>query len=350
MASASASVIGSTSAATESAAPSNLVNLSSRRVFKGFRLRWPARVGAQVHMMLTVPQVAELFGHPAFLFIDQRGHERQAPKARHIRGELSGPATNFAGVYCEETGAYYNLDGYKRATNLATGDSWPGEGQDLYLTVYRVRTFLEAQEMYDKFNSAEGVKRSQCYFETGLRANGLIKKVNSPFLLAKGHATATRMGAGVGGRARRTADAVGCLAKGIEFVNDLDLPISSHVIVGVKAALLAIAQHSPSKALAEEFIRGAAAPQYKPLRTTAPRRFLSGFRDALKLMGTTGQKPNDEAFRRGLAAYLNFHRVASRQAPLGVEQVTLEEFKVAILQCASFKPPVHKKTSCPKQL
>lgn len=295
---------------------------------KAFTPKVPRSFGRIERQLLTPAQLADLFTNPKYLYKGQRDHGKNLKKRAHVRGALIGNSQQFAGAYCEELRSYVNLDGYHRAFAVKEGLAFFLPGHDIELSVFRVKTVQELDNLFDQYNSAVAAKKSGCYFDSGLRDAGLLHVVNSNWLFHKGKAMAVQMAADIKGTTQ-TRKAVLAVKDGILFCDRLNLPVTSHVFTGVKGALIAIAQHAKDKRLAETFIRNVCALSYEPSKPTSAELVVMNYRDKLMTNafgGKTGANPNAAAFAYALGAFTEFV-VRSKGKTMPVESsLTLAEF------------------------
>lgn len=295
---------------------------------KRFTPKAPRAIGRIERQLLTPTQLCDLFTNPKHLYSGQRNHGKNLKSRAHTRGALIGNAQQFAGAYCEELKRYVNIDGYHRAHAVVEGNAFFPEGFDVELSVFRVKTAAELDALYDQYNSAVAAKKSGCYFESGLRDAGLLDNVGSRWMTGKGKATAVQMAADLKGTAA-TRKAVGMVREGILLCDELQLPVTHHVITGVKGALIAIAQHAPDKELAKTFIKNVCEPVYDPLVKTKSVTMVMTLREKLmfgKFGGLTGANPNTLSFNATLGTFVDVaYRASGRSNPVE-RPVTLAEF------------------------
>lgn len=295
---------------------------------KRFSPKAPRAIGRIERQLLTPAQLCDLFTNPKHLYSGQRNHGKNLKSRAHTRGALIGNAQQFAGAYCEELKRYVNIDGYHRAHAVVEGNAFFPEGFDVELSVFRVKTAAELDALYDQYNSAVAAKKSGCYFESGLRDAGLLDKVGSRWIVSKGRATAVQMAADLKGTAA-TRKAVKMVQDGILFCDKLQLPVSNHVITGVKGALIAIAQHARDKELATTFIKNVCEPVFDPLSPSKADKLVMAYREKLmagEYGGLTGARPNTLAFNAALGAFTDVAYRARGRANPAERPVTLAEF------------------------
>lgn len=295
---------------------------------KRFTPKFPRVCGKIERMFLTVGQLCDLFANPKYLYQGQRNHGKNLKNRKHTRGMLVGNAQQFAGAYCEELNAYFNLDGYHRAHAVAEGNAYFPEGFDIELSIFRVATVGQLHKLYEQYNSAEAAKKSGCYFDSGLRQAGLLNEVGSAWMTGRGKSTAVQMAADLKGTAC-TREAVMRVKEGILFCDKMQLPKTKHVITGVKGAMIAIAQHAHDKALAANFIKNVCDPVFEPQKPTMADLLVMNYRQMLmtgKFGGFTGASPNTLAFNAALGVFTEIsYRARNRVNPAN-RPLTLAEF------------------------
>jgi hypothetical protein len=114
------------------------------------------------------------------------------------------------------------------------------------------------------------------------------------------------------------------MAKGLVICNDMDLSVTKHVSSGVKGALIAIAQYSPSLALAKTFIHSVNDTVFDPVKPTIAQSVIQAYRENLLMNkfggGGGGAGATTLKFSHALGAFASFayrsrgHRRVSRSA------------------------------------
>lgn len=305
---------------------------------KAFTPKVPRAFGRIERQLLTPAQLCSLFTNPKYMYAGQRGHEKGLKNRAHVRGALIGNAQQFAGAYCDELKSYVNIDGYHRAHGVAAGLSFFLPGYDIELSVFRVNTVAELDRLYDQYNSAAAAKKSNCYFESGLRDAQLTGELKSKWVLGKGRCTAVQMASAITGTAA-TRKAVVHMRKGLLICDGLNLPTTDHIFTGVKGALLAIAQYSPDEDLAKLFIKNVCESSFEPTRPTLAETVVLAYREQLMrngFGGKTGIGATTRAFNGTLAVFAKVLALRKRQVQPKESSMTLPEFIVK-MQAAGYK-------------
>jgi hypothetical protein len=273
-----------------------------------FTPKFATKVGMLITQKISVAQLICLFSNTSYIYDGQRDSEKNTAKRGHVQGVLSGGSQQFSGVYCEELKAYFNMDGYHRAQAITVGTAKFAPGCEIELTVHRVKTKEDMELLYDQFNSPESTKKAPCYFESGMRKAKLTEKLKSIWVLGSGKAKGVQYAAGVRGT-KSTRLAVVKMAKGLLFCDSLDLPRTRHIVVGMKGAIIAIAQYSPNARLAEYFIERICRVIFEPTDLTASELVIFEFHNNLltnQFGGHTGGSSNDIKLDCALAAFYKY--------------------------------------------
>lgn len=276
---------------------------------KRFAPKVPRTIGKIERQLLSADQLKELFSTPQYMYNGQRNHQKNQKVKKHTIGALKGGSQQFVGAYCEELKGYFNIDGYHRAQAVIEGNAHFEPGFDVELSVFRVATEADMDQLYDQYNSALSAKKSGCYFESGLHKAGLLDRIGSAWVLGHGKNTAVQYAADMKGTLQ-TRDATVKMAKGLVICNDMNLQVTKHVTSGVKGALIAIAQYSPSLALTKAFLHSVNDSEYEPAKPTHAQSTILAYRNNLLLNkfggGGGGAGATTLKFSHALGAFTSF--------------------------------------------
>lgn len=292
-------------------------------------IKLPKVAGQIVMNELNLESLITLGTAEDYMYEGQRHHGKNNRRKAHTKGVLTGNSQVFAAVVVKNPKRLIFIDGYHRVDSLAKGLASFQPGASIILEVYYANSMAEVSTLYDQFNSATAAKRSQCYFDSGLRECGELDNIISSHFTKGPKAMAAQYAAGMKGTLA-TKTAVMKVIKGIRVVNDLDLPRSRHEIGGVVGAYVAIAQYCNDKRLVSTFIRSINASICDFDAPTKAEFAMMGYHQQLKDMkggSKTGGSLNDSMFSRGLAAFASFAVASRNKRGVAVqENMTLAQF------------------------
>jgi len=297
------------------------------QVLKSIKL--PKVAGQIVANELSLESLITLGTAHEYMYEGQRHHGKTNRRKTHTKGVLKGNSQIFSAVFVKSPKRLIFIDGYHRVDSLAKGLASFYTNATIRLDVYYAESMAEVSALYDQFNSATAAKRSQCYFDSGLRECGELDNIVSQHFTKGPKAMAAQYAAGMKGTLATKA-AVMKVIKGIRVVNALDLPRTRHEIGGVVGAYVAIAQYCNDTRLVSTFIRNINANICDFDVPTKAELVMMGYHQQLKDMkggSKTGGSLNDSMFSRGLAAFAKFAVASRNKRGVAVqENMTLAQF------------------------
>jgi len=292
-------------------------------------IKLPKVAGQIVANDLSLESLITLGTAAEYMYEGQRHHGKTNRRKTHTKGVLKGNSQIFSAVWVKALKRLIFIDGYHRVDSLAKGLASFDTNATIRLDVYYADSMAEVSALYDQFNSLAAAKRSQCYFDSGLRECKELNNIVSAQIVKGPKATAVQMAAGLKG-STKTKQAVMKVIDGIRTVNGLDLSHASHEIGGVLGAFFAIAQYCGDKRLVTTFIRNINANTCDFVDPTAAELVMMQYHEELKsLKGSskTGGAINEAKFSSGLAAFARYAALSKHIRGVSVPvNMTLAQF------------------------